>query len=160
MSKYLNDRIKGVAEFLKCITACRSQQSNTSKLQSSFNSKQIFSTRNSKFVGPVSFSQSLVKWYFSGSKAPHTIDGALTASGGIWSLQNALKCSANSKTNKCFETGDMDIFADNTQGTGKTGRVKENGTTPVNVAINVVFIQSNPPSEVQLDQNSSPRHGR
>ena len=51
--------------------------------------------------------------------------------------------------NKCYSTGDVDIFADNTQRVRKTSRVRENGTTPLNIVTNVVYIQSNPPLNIQ-----------
>ena len=40
--------------------------------------------------------------------------------------------------------------------TGKTRRAKENGTTPLSVATNIVVIQSNPPTEFQLISQSGP----
>ena len=43
-------------------------------------------------------------------------------------------------------SGDVDIFADNTKRKSKTTRVKENGTKPLGIATNVVFVHFNPPS--------------
>ena len=34
--------------------------------------------------------------------------------------------------------------------------MKENGITPLGIATNVVFIQSNPPSNIQFDESLSP----
>ena len=41
--------------------------------------------------------------------------------------------------------------------TGKTSRVKENETGPLNVATNLVFIQSDPPTEFQSISQLRPR---
>ena len=48
-----------------------------------------------------------------------------------------------------FKRGDVDAFADNWKTKGKRPCVKEDGTTPLNVATNVVFIQSNPTTNYQ-----------
>ena len=119
--------------------------------------EQLYFTHNMKFIGPMSFSQGLVKWSFCGSKAVHALDGATTAYGSITTLRNVLK-EASKHKNKCFGTGDVDVSADNTQRNGKTSRVKENGTTPLSVATNVVFIQSNPPTNLQERDDLSPSH--
>ena len=59
--------------------------------------------------------------------------------------------NAKDTVNECFPENDVDIFTGNTQKKGKTTRVKEDGTTPVNVATNVVFLQSNPPTNHHLN---------
>ena len=59
-------------------------------------------------------------------------------------------------SDKCFSTGDVEIFADNTQWKGKAISVRENGTTPIGIAINVVFIQANPDNMLQLREDLSP----
>ena len=92
---------------------------------------------------------------FCGSKSAHTLDCASTASGSIATLQKFLNNSA-SEPNKCFPTGDVEIFADNTQRKGKTIRVRENGKSPIGIATNVVFIQANPDSRLQLREDLSP----
>ena len=51
--------------------------------------------------------------------------------------------------NVVFQSGDNNVFADNTQQKVKTKRVKENGMTPLGIATNVVSIQSNPLSSIQ-----------
>ena len=53
---------------------------------------------------------------------------------------------------------DVDVFANNTQKKGKISRVKEDGTTPLNVASNIVFIQSNPANNYQSLSHLSPRN--
>ena len=58
--------------------------------------------------------------------------------------------------NVIFQSGDVDVFADNTQRKGKTNRVKENGITPLGIATNVVSIQSNPLSSIQYIENFPP----
>ena len=105
-------------------------------------------------LGPFSFIQGLVKWLFSGSKLVHTLDGASTASGSTAMLQNFLNNSA-SEPKKCFPTGNIEVFADNTQHKGKTICVKENGT-PIDIATNIVFIQANPDSILQLREHLFP----
>ena len=110
--------------------------------------EQLYFVRHFVFIGPFSFAQGLVKWSFSGSKAAHALDGGTTSSGSITTMRN-LSCQLATEPNACFANGDVDVFADNTQRTGKTSRVKENGTAPLSVATNVVFIQSNPPTEFQ-----------
>ena len=88
-----------------------------------------------------------MKWSFSGSKAAHAY-GETASSGSITTMKNLL-CQLATEPNVCFANGDADVFADNTQRTGKTSRVKENGAAPLSVATNVVFIQSNTPTEFQ-----------
>ena len=70
-------------------------------------------------------------------------------------LQKFLNNSA-SEPNKCFPTGDVEAFADNMQCKGKTIHVRENGTTPIGIATNVVFIQANPDGILQLREDLSP----
>ena len=55
-----------------------------------------------------------------------------------------------------FQSGDADVFADNTQRKGRTKIVKENGITPLGIATNVVFIQSNIPSNIQYIESFLP----
>ena len=98
--------------------------------------------------GLFSFSQGLVEWSFCGSKSAHILDGASMASGSIPTLQKFLDNPA-SELNKCFPTGDVKIFGDNMQRKGKTICVRENSTTPIGIATNVVFIQANPDSMLQ-----------
>lgn len=111
----------------------------------------ILSEKNN-FIGPLSFSQGNVKWARTGSKSAHALDGASTASGSITSIK---KANLTTELNKCFE-GDQDVFADNTQCIVRTTRVRTGGTTPVNVATNVVFIQSKPNSNIQSNENLKP----
>ena len=70
--------------------------------------------RNLRFVGPVSFSKGLLKWSFSGNKASHALDGTATACGSITVLRQWMKEESNHK-NLTFQSGDADVFADNTQ---------------------------------------------
>ena len=86
--------------------------------------------RNLNFIGPYSFSQGLVKWAFSGSKTTHSLDGTTSASGSVITLRAWMKESAKNP-NVIYDSGGIDIFADNTQRKGKTSRVKEDGTTPI-----------------------------
>ena len=99
-------------------------------------------------IDPFSFAQGVVKWSFSGDKVADALDGGTTSSGSITAMKNLL-CPLATEPNVCFANGDVDVFADNTQRTGKTRRVEENGTAPLSVATNVVFIQSNPPTKFQ-----------
>ena len=86
------------------------------------------------FIGSFSFAQGL--------------NGGTTSSDSITTMKNLL-CQLATEPNVCSANGDVDVFADNTQRTGKTKRVKENGTAPLSVATNVVFIQSDPRTEFQ-----------
>ena len=45
--------------------------------------------------------------------------------------------------NFCDMAEDIEIFADNTQWKGRTSRVKEDATTLIGIATNVVIIQFN-----------------
>ena len=60
--------------------------------------------------------------------------------------------------NKCFESGNVEAWADNTQRKGKTSRVWEDGTTPISIASNVFFICCNPVTHIQKIYQLSPRH--
>ena len=77
--------------------------------------EQILATRNAKSIGPLSFSQGLVKWSLSGSKTAHTVDRVSSASGSITTLRGVLKDNADNNRNFCFSSGNVDVFADNTQ---------------------------------------------
>ena len=64
-----------------------------------------------------------------GSKTAHAIDGATTASGSVGTLRNRMRKLAT-EPNVCFESGDIDVFADNVQKIGKTTRVRGGGQHP------------------------------
>ena len=92
--------------------------------------------------------QELLKWLIFGIKAAHVLDSGATSSGSITTMK-ILSYQLASEPNVCFANDDVYVFAENTRRTGKTRRAKENGTTPLSVATNVVFIQSNSPTEFQ-----------
>lgn len=52
--------------------------------------------------------------------------------------------------NTVYKSGDV-VFADNTESKGKTNQVKD-GVTPIGIATGVVFIRSNPSSNIQLKE--------
>lgn len=95
--------------------------------------ENIEGLRNSKYIGPFSFAEGLVKWNFSGSKAAHTLQSCAQACGSITTLRNFSKLKARS-LNVCEWREDLEIFADNTQKKGRTARIKENATTPIGIA--------------------------
>ena len=96
---------------------------------------------------------------FHGSKSSHALDGCSYPSGSVTTLQKFLRSSSQDE-NKCFESGDIEVWADNTQRKGKTSRVREDGTTGISIATNVVFIHPNPVSHIQKIHELSPRHWR
>ena len=65
-----------------------------------------------------------------------------------------LKSSAE-QPNLCFDSGDVEVWLDNTQSKGKTCRVREDGTTPIEITTNVVFIQCS--SSIQKIKELAPR---
>lgn len=75
--------------------------------------------RNLNYIDRLSFSESLVKWNFSGSKAAHTLDSISRASGSITTMKNFFKTRAVEKS-VCTTTTDIEIFSDNTQKKGRT----------------------------------------
>ena len=78
--------------------------------------EQVLATRKAKFIGPLSCSQGLVKWALSGSEAAYTINGVSSASSSITILRGVLKKdSADNNISFCFSSGDVDVFAGNTQ---------------------------------------------
>ena len=117
--------------------------------------EQILSLRNLNYIGPYSFAQSVVTWSLTGSKTAHSLQGMTSSSGSITTLQNFLKCSSNETKNTCF-LNDCDIFADNTQRKGKSTRITENGTTPLGIVTNVVFIESNFKTDIMKNPEHSP----
>ena len=119
--------------------------------------EQIYYTRNLTFIGLFSFSTSLVKWLLHGSKSLHALDGCCYPSSSVTTLQKFLRSSSQDE-NKCFESGDVEVWADNTQRKGKTSRVREDGTRPISIAMNVVFIRSNLVTHIQKIYELSPRH--
>ena len=121
--------------------------------------EQIYYTRNLTFIGPFSFSTSLVKWLLHHSKSSHTLDGCSYPSGSVTTLQKFLWSSSQDE-DKCYESGDVEVWANNTQRKGKTSRIWKDGTTPISIAMNVVFICPNPVTHRQKIYELSPRHWR
>lgn len=148
---FLNERPTALISLLCGLTAVDMNDSNKA-LTLCMAVESIYKLRNGNFIGPFSLSNALVKWSLSGSKTAQSIDGTSSACGSVTTLKNVLKESATCP-NSCPK-GDVDIFFDNTQRTGKTVRVRENGTTPVGIATNVVYIQSNPSNPTNLQSRS------
>ncbi|XP_038068103.1 uncharacterized protein LOC119737671 [Patiria miniata] len=158
--EYLGERPPALVSFLSSIsnvTIDKDQQNAKKTNGLCLVIENIYALRNANFVGPLSFSQGLVKWSINGSKTTHALDGASSASGSVTSLKKVLQ-NSSAKSNVCFSSGDVDVFADNTQRIGKTGRVRTGGTTPANVVTNVVFIQSRPASNLQTQGQLAPSH--
>ena len=159
VEKYLDLFPVGLVQFLTHITKYQKNTVNRRSNQLALIIEDIYATRNSKYVDPLRFSQGHVKWSLSGSKTADAIDKFSSACGSITTLQTFLNENAKETINECFPENDVDIlFADNTQKKGKTTCIKEDGTTPLNVARNVVFLQLNPPTNYQSDFSLSPRH--
>lgn len=156
IQQFLKGRPKELVNFLSGATnICTENASLSKKTAFAILVEQLYYVRNKNYTGNVSFSQSLVKWALAGSKTITTIDGATTPSGSVTTLKKVLDNSSK-QPNKCFSPGDVEVFADNSQRVGKTGRVRESGTTPVNTVTNVVFIQRNQPSDTQTNENLKP----
>lgn len=117
--------------------------------------EQFYNLRNQNFIGPLSFCIGLIKWSLTGSKLSHNIDSVLSASGSITTMKNTLK-DWSLTPNACFPENDIDIYFDNTQKVGKTRRVREGGSTPMDVATNVIFIQNEQPTHIQSRQDLKP----
>ena len=110
-----------------------------------------------KYIGPYSFSQSVVTWSLTGPKTVHSLQGMTSSSGSITPLQNFLRCSSDETKNTCFPN-DCDIFADNAQHQrkGKTTRITENGTIPLDIVTNIGFIESNFKTDIMKKPELSP----
>lgn len=117
--------------------------------------EHIYSLRNQNFIGIFAFSLSLLKWSLTGSKLSHSIDNASTACGSVTTMKKIIK-EWSASPNTCFEQNDIDVFFDNTRRIGKTRRVRECGSTPLDVATNVVFIQRQEPSNIQSKSELKP----
>ena len=159
LEQYLQERPPPVINLLSGLSMSQRVSNITPKKMYPFCLllEQLYAVRNTRFIGPCSFSQGLLKWTIHGSRAAHDIDGATTASGSSRTLKRRFEeCSA--EANVCFDSGDVEVFADNVQRVGKTTRVRDGGTTPVHVATNVVFIQSQPPTSIQEDEQLKPGH--
>jgi hypothetical protein len=117
--------------------------------------EHIYSLRNQNFIGIFAFSLSLLKWNLSGSKLSHSIDNVSTACGRVTTMKKVLK-EWSASPNTCFEQNDIDVFFDNTQRIGKTRWVREGGSTQMDVATNVVFIQRQEPSNIQSKSELKP----
>ena len=117
--------------------------------------EHIESLRNPKYVGRLSFSEGLVKWNFSGSKAAHTFELCSSTCGSITTLTTFFKDKAINK-NVCNLTEDIEVFAGNTQKKDRTAHIKEDSMTPVGITTNVVILQSNYKSEIQQNEDFSP----
>ena len=155
LDKYLSERPKSLVDFLANVTKVDVNSSNKKKIYAlAVAVEQLYAARNLLFVGPVSFGSSVVKWTFSGSSTAHTIDSTASACGSVSTLKKFFAESA-STPNLC-PSGDIHIFADNTQRKGRTSRVKEDGTTPIGIATNVVFINPNKGTRYQYEKHLSP----
>ena len=155
---FLKDRPKSLLTFLTSVSGVDFETCFQKRLNAlCLLVEQLYYVRNMNFIGAFSFSQNIVRWSLAGSKTLQTIDGASTAAGSVTSLKKVLK-NAASKPNACFKEGDVDVYFDNTQRIGKTGRVRENGITPMNIATNVVFIQNHSYSNIQSNEGLKPGH--
>ena len=105
--------------------------------------QQIHYTRNPTFIGSFSFSTSLVKWLFHGSKLSHAFDGCSYPSGSVTTLQNFLQSSSQDE-NKCFESGDVEVWADNTERKGKTSQSPRGWGNTYNHTNECTFYASQP----------------
>ena len=103
------------------------------------------------------FSASLVKWALHGSKIAHALNGCSYPSGCVNTLQKFLKSSAE-QPNFCLNSGDVEVWADNAQKKGKTCSIKKDGTTPIGITNNVVFIQPTS-SSIQKIKERAPSFG-
>ena len=112
---YLTKFNYSLVNFLICLTKDKKGMVNKRLNHIAIIIEQILATRNAKFIGPLNFRQGLVKWSLSGSKTAHIIDRVSSASGSITTLRGILKDSADNNINFCFSSGDVDVFADNTQ---------------------------------------------
>ena len=65
--------IDDVEKYLDLLPVSLVQFLNRQSNQLALISEDIYTTRNSKYVGPLRFSQGLVKWALSGSKTTHAI---------------------------------------------------------------------------------------
>ena len=72
---YFDDRVEGVVRFLRSCTRTKNEMlgDSTRDYKLCLLIEQLYGARNSKFVGPFSSSQGVVKWSFCGSKAAHVI---------------------------------------------------------------------------------------
>lgn len=160
---FLQDRPGALLSFLSGLTNVPVERAEQLKMTPQEKKKllhlcllieQIYFVRSHNFIGPFSFSNQLVKWSLTGSKSAVKLDGATTASSGITTLKNFI-ADASKNPNTCFNN-DLDVFADNTQKICRTTKIRMGGTTPVDVATNVVFIQSDPESKIQNESDLIP----
>lgn len=147
-NKFILERPEALVQFLLNITNVNLECDEKKILPMCLLLEQLMFLRHHNFIGPFSFANSLVKWSLTGSASVIKLDGAVSASGSLTTLKKVLDDSTGKTINECPEF-DVDIFADNTQRVCRTSRVRKYGTTPVDVATNVVFINHNPPSNVQ-----------
>ncbi|CAG2210755.1 unnamed protein product [Mytilus edulis] len=136
-------------------------------LQDNINKKKLFSlvtliehlyfTKNNNYIGTFSFSNALIQWCLHGSKTAISLLGTSSASGSVTTLKSVLKSSSEA-VNECPQHDDC--FFDNTQRIGKTRRVREGGVTPLSIATNVVYCQSEEPTDVQSITENKPEIGK
>ena len=136
---YLKTRHQPLLEYLCNATATNINGTNNRKLYSlCLLVEHIEGLRNQNYVCPFAFAQSLVKWNFSASKVSHSLDSCSYSSGSITTLKTFFK-EISALPNTCNMIDDIEVFADNTQKKGRTSRVKENATTPIAIATNVIL---------------------
>lgn len=153
---FLEDRPADLIDLLNTICNVEPATASNKKLSAYCHLiEQLYFLRNLNFIGPFSFSNNIVKWCFAGSRACVTVDGATSAAGSITSMKKVLK-DASVDENRCFDSGDVDVFFDNTQRIGKTRRVREGGSTPMDVATNVVFLQNGDATTIQQNEDLMP----
>ena len=117
--------------------------------------EHIYYVRNSNFVGLFLSSASLVNGHYVDLKQhiPLMVAHILVA---VVLLYKSFFKSPAEQPNLCFNSGDVEVWAGNTQRKGKTCRVREDGTTPIGIATNVVFIQPSS-SSIQKIKVLAPR---
>ena len=157
---YLKQKPPVLIRFLCTVTTFNINQFGNNTRKSCFICiliEHLEGIRNATYIGPFSFAGGLVKWNFSRSKASHSLDSCSRACGSVTTMKNFFK-KKEAGPNFCDMAEDIEIFADNTQWKGRTSRVKEDATTLIGIATNVVVIQSNFNSFIQQDIRLSPEN--
>ena len=151
---WLKERDPAVVHLLQTLTAKKSKTiRDTSALRLAHAYESLLGCRSARFVGPLSFSESLVKNSFRQSTSATAIDSASSPSGSTRTHVNFLTTTG---ADICkLPEGDIECWFDNNQVVGKTTRLSVGGRSLMSGCTMVCAIKI-PGDRLQIDESLKP----
>ncbi|XP_052086773.1 uncharacterized protein LOC127724024, partial [Mytilus californianus] len=113
--------------------------------------------RNSMFISPLSFMQSLLTYCITGSKAAVVLNSIGHPSGSYTTVNNWIK-EYSKEALQCPNDVDVVTFFDNNQVLQRKWRVISDFKSESSVITNLIHVLPNPNSMLQLEDKFSPKH--